>query len=1044
MAAQVSTTHIESEVDLSRFFVTAIIVTHDGASWLPEVIAALSSQTRRIDRIIAVDTGSIDSSPKLLRAAGITYISADRDIGYGDAIEIALEQSPKLLDPIDEAHECLWLIHDDCAPAKDALHLLLSAIAERPQVVIAGPKLLGWYDRDHLLEAGISIAPNGARWTGLERREQDQGQHDEIKEVLSVSTAGMLVRRAAFEELGGLDPNLALFRDDVDLGWRARVAGFSAICVGQASAFHAQASASERRIVDVSEAFLHRPLMLDRRNAAYVMLANSSWWLLPWLVLQLLGTSLLRVIFDLLAKLPGYAGDEIAAVGLLLIHPADLIKARRARRKKRLLSPSVVDPYIPPRGSQIRAGVDRVTSTISQKLRGSVDLDEVDDSPRYSDLGVMTEEFDEPDILLSSKHSILRGVLRRPDSLALIAIFLLSIISARARFGSLSGGALGFIPTSGSDLLRNYAQAWHLVGMGSAVAAPPWIAVLGLVTLITFGHLSLFVTILFLLTPPIAFIIFVNALRRVGASQGTSTFGGVVYIFTPLLWSALNQGRIDILALYLLAPLFIVIKPLMINLVDISWRRIFSQTLLVTLVCTFSPLLLGIWGLIQVYLLLVGAFRVYRTADRTSGWIDLLESETFKPLLRRIAVIITAFLLTLPWSLGALIHPTQFLVAPGIPLANGGTVATLLSNPGGKGAPPWWIIAPTALFVLFSFFIRSMRRASLISAAVLSGAILLNAVHIPGHGATERIYVGAAFLVISIILIPPMMVVIERVVPNLRLRNLGLSHLAIAGATILSILSTLIFAGWVLVGQTTSLVQSDQSDVVPAFVSSLAQSPAKPKTLVLTSTSAQTTFFISRGNRLTIGDADVATATPPQIVDAVTQLVSGSGVSSAKVMGSYGIQYLFLKSPVSPEIARLIDGVGGFTRMSATDIGIVWHIVGSSPRVSLTDSKGRISLIPAGDVGALGVATSGGVISLAEKYDRSWRLLINGANIPLQHADNGLPIFTIPTPGKVTLLFDGTAHRGLISLELLTLLVAVVMALPSGRRRRQVPLEELV
>jgi len=1044
MAAQLSSTHNDSEIDLTRFFVTAIIVTHDGASWLPEVIAALSSQTRPIDRIIAVDTGSVDSSPKLLRAAGITYISADRDIGYGDAIEIALEQSPKLLDPIDEANECLWLIHDDCAPAKDALHYLLSAIAERPQVVIAGPKLLGWYDRDHLLEAGISIAPNGARWTGLERREQDQGQHAEIKEVLSVSTAGMLVRRAAFEELGGLDPNLALFRDDVDLGWRARVAGFSAICVGQASAFHAQASASERRKVDVSEAFLHRPLMLDRRNAAYVMLANSSWWTLPWLVLQLLGTSLLRVVFDLLAKLPGYAGDEIAAVGLLLIHPADLIKARRARRRKRLLSPSVVEPYIPPRGSQIRAGVDRVTSTISQKLRGKVDIEEIDDSPRYSDLGVMTEEFDEPDILLSSKSSIMRGVLRRPDSLALIAITVLSFISARARFGSLSGGALGFIPTSGSDLLRNYAQAWHLVGMGSAVAAPPWLAVLGVVGLISFGHLSLFITALFLLTPPIAFIIFVNALRRKGASQATSTFGGTVYILTPLLWSSLNQGRIDILVLYLFAPIFITIKPVMTNLVDMSWRRIFSQTLLIALVASFSPLLLASWLLIQIYLFLVGIVKLYRTADRSRGWIDVVESEASKPVVRRFTVILTAYLLTLPWSLGALIHPTQFLVAPGIPLANGGTIVTLLSNPGGKGAPPWWVIAPTALIVLFSFFIRSMRRASLVSAIILASAILLNAVHIPGHGATEPIYVGAAFLVISIILIPPMMVVIEKVVPNLRVRHLGLSHLAIAGATVLSILSTVLFAGWVLVGQTTSLVQSDQSDVIPAFVSSLAQSPAKPKTLVLSSTPSQTVFFISRGNPLTIGDADVATATPPQIVDAVTQLVSGSGVSSAKVMGSYGIQYLYLKSPASPEIARLIDGVGGFTRMSATDIGIVWHIVGSSPRVVLTDSKGRNTLIPAGDVGALGVVKSPGVISLAEKYDRSWRLLINGASVPLQHADNGLPIFTIPTSGKVSLLFDGTAHRGLISLELMTLLVAVVMALPSGRRKRQVPLEELV
>ena len=162
----------------SPFFVTAIIVSHDGATWLPEVIAALSSQTRRIDRIIAVDTGSKDSSPKLLRSAGITFIPADREIGFGDAIEIALEHAPQLSDPIDAANECLWLIHDDCAPSKNALEKLLVALEERPNVVIAGPKLLGWHDRDHLLEVGISIAPNGARWTGLEPREQDQGQHD--------------------------------------------------------------------------------------------------------------------------------------------------------------------------------------------------------------------------------------------------------------------------------------------------------------------------------------------------------------------------------------------------------------------------------------------------------------------------------------------------------------------------------------------------------------------------------------------------------------------------------------------------------------------------------------------------------------------------------------------------------------------------------------------------------------------------------------------------------------------------------------------------
>ena len=130
--------------------------------------------------------------------------------------------------------------------------------------------------------------------------------------------------------------------------------------------------------------------------------------------------------------------------------------------------------------------------------------------------------------------------------------------------------------------------------------------------------------------------------------------------------------------------------------------------------------------------------------------------------------------------------------------------------------------------------------------------------------------------------------------------------------------------------------------------------------------------------------------------------------------------------------------------MSATEIGIVWHIVGASPRVSLTDLQGRNYLIPASEVGAAGSVPIAGQIVLAEKYDRGWRLIYNGVNVPLEHAQTGLPIFTVTVPGKVTILFDGTAHRGLISLQLLTLLIAVVMALPSGRRRRQVPLEELV
>ena len=101
-----------------NFFVTAILVSHDGQDWLPEAIAAISAQTRSVDRIVAVDTGSIDNSAKMISNAGITVVKTDRDAGFGDAIALALGSAKKLKS--DDQEELIWILHDDCAPTRSA------------------------------------------------------------------------------------------------------------------------------------------------------------------------------------------------------------------------------------------------------------------------------------------------------------------------------------------------------------------------------------------------------------------------------------------------------------------------------------------------------------------------------------------------------------------------------------------------------------------------------------------------------------------------------------------------------------------------------------------------------------------------------------------------------------------------------------------------------------------------------------------------------------------------------------------------------------
>ena len=128
--------------------VTAILVVHDGAPWLPQVVASLTSQKHSIDQIIAVDTGSTDSSAALLKGAKIPVLTLDRESGFGDAIWAAIQTLPA---PTSPENEWLWILHDDCAMHPEALANLLAALAEKPQAIMAGPKLLGWHDKSHLL-----------------------------------------------------------------------------------------------------------------------------------------------------------------------------------------------------------------------------------------------------------------------------------------------------------------------------------------------------------------------------------------------------------------------------------------------------------------------------------------------------------------------------------------------------------------------------------------------------------------------------------------------------------------------------------------------------------------------------------------------------------------------------------------------------------------------------------------------------------------------------------------------------------------------------
>ena len=357
-----------------RHVVTAVLVAHNGARWLPQSAAGLLAQTRPPQEFVAVDTGSTDDSADLLGQllGADRVVAAPLGTGFGAAVDLGLaatdQASAEAHPPPDDDRsdsdqpvQWLWLLHDDAEPEPHALEHLLRHVDSSPTVAVAGPKLRGWSNRRTLLEVGVTIARSGRRETGLERREQDQGQHDGIHDVLAVSTAGMLVRRDVWDALGGLDPVLSLYRDDVDFGWRVNSAGHRVVCVTDAVVHHAEAASHGRRTLG---AFSERYLRVDRQHANYVLLANLPLLLVPLAGLRLIVGTLLRALGLLVGKLPANAMGELLALGSVLARPDRLARARWRRRRTRVVPYRDVRRLLASPSSSLRRGMEPVTAGV--------------------------------------------------------------------------------------------------------------------------------------------------------------------------------------------------------------------------------------------------------------------------------------------------------------------------------------------------------------------------------------------------------------------------------------------------------------------------------------------------------------------------------------------------------------------------------------------------------------------------------------------------------------------------------------------------------
>jgi len=845
--------------------------------------------------------------------------------------------------------------------------------------------------------------------------------------VLSVSTAGALIRRDVFEELGGLDHNLALFRDDVDFGWRARTAGHSIIAATSAVAFHAQASATERRRIDVEGALLHRPLLLDRRNAAYVLLANSSWWMIPWIAAQLFGSAIARALGYLLAKLPGYASDEILAFTTLILRPGKILEARKVRKKQRFVSARVVAQYIPPRWSQLRLGTERLVETIRARV-----FPDNNSAPTS-----ILESLEDEDLLTPVNTNNWLSIFKRPEVLGFLALAIVSLANSRNRFGALVGGALPISPSGATDLWRTYFESWHQVGMGSSLATPPWVAVTAIASLAMLGKVQFFITAFFLLAPILIMWSCFTLLKKLTSNNWISVPAAFLYAISPVTIAAVSSGHIGTLVLLIFVPFVALTLHDWWAIENYSWRKIFAVSLLFSLLYSFT-LMSFVIALVAAIVISIDNFNEYVSTKDKNVW--------FERLTKRSALVFVPFLVNAPYSFEAIVNPSRFFTEPGLRIPGGGALAVLSGNPGGIGSVPMWLISPIVLVLMVSLFSTThARRIAEYGIGALSLAVFVGSLSIStrGNEGAAKVWAGPVLSIVTLAAVAAGTVLLDSLRQTLILSHIHYRHYL--SATLLFITATYaaLTIGYSISAGADSAVQASRATVMPAFLSVESDTKILVLREVGTQDDKKIQYYISRGRDISLGEPDVAPRQNANIAQAARSLVDGTGITSSKTLADYGIKYVYVKNPFKKEIIRSIDGLGGFTRTSATSLGVVWKVSQTTGRLLFVSESGERSVLEAGEFGARTFVPGPGTLILTETANRSWQVLQNGYRLDRTNNELGLPTFTVTESGEISLLHDGTVRRGWLSLQFIFLVVVLVMALPAGRRKSEISEEEL-
>ncbi|MEM8960158.1 MAG: glycosyltransferase family 2 protein [Acidobacteriota bacterium] len=231
--------------------ISTIIVSHNCLEHVGHALSVLATQRTEVDEVIVVDNASTDGTPEHIRREfpWVRLEAHDDNPGFGAANNrgAAVARGDRLL-----------LLNPDAWPTPGAITTLATALDRHPRAALTAPQLLypdgspqfAWCPTTGVIGEAVQKLRNhfeGQWWN-----------HRLLAPALRMADPGwfsgacLLVRREAFEAVGGFDEAIFLYFEDVDLCLRLRQAGWRLRSVPDARVHHHKGSSTPKLRAEVA------------------------------------------------------------------------------------------------------------------------------------------------------------------------------------------------------------------------------------------------------------------------------------------------------------------------------------------------------------------------------------------------------------------------------------------------------------------------------------------------------------------------------------------------------------------------------------------------------------------------------------------------------------------------------------------------------------------------------------------------------------------------------------------------------------------------